>query len=134
MFANCQMGGQNFAFPDVCKTPTPVGPVPIPYPNIAMLMTANPGTACKKIYLMSMPAHNLMTQIPMSQGDNAGVAGGVASSMVMGPSRHLMGCVGVIYEGTPATKLTSPTGQNGMSLNAPGMTIAPSQTKVMILK
>ena len=70
----------------------------------------------------------------MSQGDNAGVAGGVASSMVMGPSRHLMGSVGVIYEGTPATKLTSPTGQNGMSLNAPGMTIAPAQTKVMILK
>lgn len=23
------------AFPDVCKTPTPGGPVPIPYPNIA---------------------------------------------------------------------------------------------------
>ncbi len=24
------------AFPDVCKTPSPGGPVPIPYPNIAM--------------------------------------------------------------------------------------------------
>jgi len=133
MFANSQMGGQNLAFPDVCLTPTPAGPVPIPYPNIAMGMTANPATACLKVFLVSMPAHNLMTQIPMSQGDNAGVNMGVASGMVMGPSRHLMGSVGVIYEGTPATKLTSPTGQNGMSLNCPGMTIAPAQTKVMIL-
>jgi len=81
-----------------------------------------------------MPAHNLATQIPLSMGDNAGVAMGVASGMVMGPSRHLMGSFGVIYEGTPATKMTSPTGQNGMSLNAPGMTLAPAQFKVMILK
>jgi len=27
--------GVSTAFPDVCKTPTPGGPVPIPYPNIA---------------------------------------------------------------------------------------------------
>ena len=27
--------GVTIAFPDVCKTPTPGGPVPIPYPNIA---------------------------------------------------------------------------------------------------
>jgi hypothetical protein len=133
MFANCQLGGMNFAFPDVCLTPMPL-PVPVPYPNMALLMTANPATACKKIYLSCMPAHNLMTQIPISQGDNAGVNLGVASGVVMGPSKHLMGCLGVIYEGSPATKLTSPTGQNGISLNAPGMTIVPSQFKVMIMK
>jgi len=52
----------------------------------------------------------------------------------MGPCRHLMGSSGVFYEGTPATKMTSPTGQNGMSMNAPGMTLVPSQVKVMILK
>ena len=27
--------GVTIAFPDVCKTPTPGGPIPIPYPNIA---------------------------------------------------------------------------------------------------
>ena len=27
--------GITIAFPDVCKTPTPGGPIPIPYPNIA---------------------------------------------------------------------------------------------------
>ena len=26
--------GVTIAFPDVCKTPTPAGPIPIPYPNI----------------------------------------------------------------------------------------------------
>ena len=133
MFANCQLGGLNFGFPDVCLTPAIV-PVPVPYPNMATGLTANPATACKKIYLSCMPAHNLMTQIPLSMGDNAGVAGGVASGMMMGPCKHLMGSFGVIYEGTPATKMTSPTGQNGMSLNAPGMTLAPAQFKVMILK
>jgi hypothetical protein len=134
MFANCQLGGMNLGFPDVCLTPSPVGPVPIPYPNMASGLTANPATACRKIYLMCMPAHNLRTQIPISQGDNAGVAGGVASGTVMGPCKHLMGSVGVIYEGAPVTKMTSPTGQNGMSLNCPGLTLAPSQLKVMILK
>ena len=27
-------GGMSPIFPDVCKTPTPGGPIPIPYPNI----------------------------------------------------------------------------------------------------
>ena len=134
MFANCQLGGLMFAFPDVCNTPSPVGPVPIPYPNMATGLTANPATACRKIYLSCMPAHNLRTQVPMSMGDNAGVNMGVASGTVMGPCKHMMGCIGVIYEGAPATKMTSPTGQNGMSLNVPGMTLVPAQFKVMIMK
>ena len=33
--ASSKGGGFTVAFPDVCKTPTPVGPIPIPYPNIA---------------------------------------------------------------------------------------------------
>ena len=134
MFANCQLGGLNFGFPDTCNTPAGPAVVPIPYPNTAMGMTANPALACKKIYLSCMPAHNLGTQIPMSMGDNAGVAGGVASGMMMGPCVHLMGSTMVIFEGSPATKMTSPTGQNGMSMNAPGMTLAPAQVKVMIMK
>jgi hypothetical protein len=45
MFANTQMMGMDFAFPDVCLTPSPAGPVPIPYPNIAMGPTAIPNCA-----------------------------------------------------------------------------------------
>lgn len=38
--------GQSVAgFPDVCKTPSPGGPVPIPYPNLA---SAEPQTAGSK--------------------------------------------------------------------------------------
>ena len=133
MFANCQLGGMNLGFPDVCNTPSPVGPIPIPYPNMAMGMTANPATACKEIYLSCMPAHNLMTMGTISQGDNAGVGMGVASGMVMGPCRHMMGSFRVIYEGAPVTKMTSLTGQNGISMNAPGLTLVPSQFRVIIM-
>jgi len=136
MFANCQMGGMNMAAPDVCLTPMPpVGqPTPIPYPNMAMGMTALPPTACMKVLLMAGPAHNLMTTIPMSNGDNAGVNLGVASGMVMGPCRHTMGSTNVFYGGMPATKMTSMSGQNGMSMNIPGMTLVPAQFKVLLLR
>jgi hypothetical protein len=138
MFANCQMGGMNLGVPDVCKTPvpSPAGPVPvpIPYPHIALGMTALPPTACLKVLLMAGPAHNMMTTIPISNGDNPGVYMGVASQMVMGPSRHLFGSTNVLYGGMPATKMTSPSGQNGMSLNIPGMTLVPAQFKVLLLR
>ena len=132
MFANTMMGGMNLGFPDVCKTPSPVGPIPIPYPNMSMGMTRVP--PCFKVFMGGTPAHNMNTMGTISNGDNAGVAGGVASQMVMGPDRHMMGSFGVFLQGMPATKMTSITGQNGMSLNVPGLSLVPSQYKVMILK
>lgn len=136
MFANCQLGGMNLGAPDVCKTPAPPipSPIPIPYPNIAAGPTALPPTACLKVLLTAGPAHTLMTTIPMSNGDNAGVALGLVSNMVMGPSRHQIGSTNVLYGGIPATKMTSMTGQNGMSLNIPGMTLVPAQFKVMLMR
>ncbi|WKB53776.1 DUF4150 domain-containing protein [Eleftheria terrae] len=127
MFANCQMGGIDMAFPDVCLTP-PV-PVPVPYPNIA----ASPMAvgAAYNLLVGCAPAHNLGTTIPMTNGDNAGVALGVASGMVMGPSRHLTAAFTVLFGGMPATRLTSASLQN--STNAPGMRVAPSQVKVLLL-
>jgi len=131
-FANCQMGGMNVASPDVCMTP--VGPVvvPIPYPNIAQGASANPGTAVQKVLISGAPAHTILTEIPMSNGDDAGVIGGVMSGTIMGPSKHLTGANKVLIGGMPATKMTDPTGQNGTSFNVQGSTIVPSQTKVMI--
>jgi hypothetical protein len=32
---------------DVCKTPTPAGPVPLPYPNIALSATMGPGSGAE---------------------------------------------------------------------------------------
>jgi len=130
-FVNTQMAGLHFAFPDVCQTPTPAGPVPIPYPNMAMPNTAIPSQV--KVLIMAMPAHNLATTVPMSNGDNAGVAMNPVSGMVMGPCRHLMGSVKTLFGGMPVTKMLSPTGQNGMSPGAFGASLAPSQVKVMVL-
>ncbi|MCB9595841.1 MAG: DUF4150 domain-containing protein [Sandaracinaceae bacterium] len=129
MFANTQMMGMDLGFPDVCLTPTPAGPVPIPYPNIAMGPTAIPGQV--KVFNFFTPAHNMATTIPMTNGDNAGVATGVASGMVMGPSRAVTAAFTVLVGGTPATRMTSVNIQN--STNCPGVRIVPSQPRVLLL-
>ncbi|MEJ2040845.1 MAG: DUF4150 domain-containing protein [Desulfosarcinaceae bacterium] len=79
MFANTQMMGMDTGFPDVCLTPAPPSPapVPIPYPNIAMGPMGVP--AAYTTLFMGTPAHNMSTSIPMTNGDNVGVAMGVAS-------------------------------------------------------
>jgi len=129
MFANCQLMGTDMGFPDVCITPAAPSPIPVPYPNIAMGPMAIPN--CPTILIMGGPAHNLGTTIPMTNGDNAGVATGVASGMVMGPSRHLTASFTVLIGGMPGTKLSSMSLQN--STNCPGARIAPSQVKVLLL-
>jgi hypothetical protein len=129
MFANTQMMGMDMGFPDVCLTPAGPAVVPVPYPNIAMGPTAIPNQM--SIMIMGMPAHNLGTIIPMTNGDNAGVAMGVASGTVMGPSRHLTAAFTVLFSGMPATRLTSMSLQN--STNAPGVRLVPSQTIVLML-
>ena len=129
MFANSQMMGMDLAFPDVCLTPAGPVVVPIPYPNIAMGPTAIPSQMI--VLIEAMPAHNLGTITPLTNGDNAGVAMGVASGLVMGPSRHLTAAFTVLFGGMPATRLTSMSLQN--STNAPGVRLVPSQAKVLLL-
>lgn len=129
MFANTQMMGMDMGFPDVCLTPTPAGPIPIPYPNIAMGPMGVP--AAYNVLYMCTPAHNMATTVPLSNGDNPGVALGVASGMVMGPARHLTAMFTLLVGGAPATRMTSVALQN--STNCPGMRIVPSQVKVLLL-
>ena len=131
MFAKTQMPAQSIAFPDVCLTPAPPSPspVPVPYPNIAMSSMAIPNVL--NILIAGTPAHNMGTTTPMSNGDNVGIATGVASATVMGPQRNLTGAFTCLIKGMPATRLSSMSLQN--STNAPGATISPSQTKVLIL-
>ncbi len=131
MFANTQMMGTDTGFPDVCLTPAPPSPspVPIPYPNIAMGPMGVP--AAYNILFMGAPAHNMATSIPLTNGDNAGLATGVASATVMGPSRHLTAAFTVLVGGMPATRLTSMSLQN--STNTLGARLVPSQVKVLLL-
>ena len=128
MFANTQMMGVSLGFPDVCLTPSPA-PVPIPYPNSALGPTAIPNVV--NVLIMGMPAHNMGTVVPLTNGDNAGVSLGVASGTVMGQQRHLTGAFTVLVYGLPATRLTSVS--LGNSTNAPGARIVPSQANVMVL-
>ena len=127
MFANTQLGGMNFGFPDVCLTP-PV-PVPVPYPNMAFGPMGIP--AAYNVLFMATPAHHILTTVPLSVGDQPGIALGVASGSVMGPSRNITASFTCLVGGLPATRLTSMSLQN--STNCPGMRIVPSQLKVLLL-
>ena len=71
------------------------------------------------------PAHNMLTEVPFSQGDDAGVEMGVASGMVMGPCRHMPGAFTVL--------VVDLTGQNGLSPNMVGATLTPSQISLPCL-
>ena len=134
MFANCSLSGMDFGMPDVCLTPAPPSPspIPIPYPNTAQKMMAIPPTASLRLLLTMMPAHNVGTTIPMTMGDNVGVSMGVMSGTVMGPSRNTLCSAKVFHGGMPATRMLDMAMQNSTNVPA-GMSLAPSQTKVMIM-
>ena len=129
MFLNSQMMGTDIGFPDVCLTPAAPAPIPVPYPNMAMGPMAVPNVPT--ILVNFMPAHNMGTVIPMTNGDNAGVAMGVASGTVMGPRRHLTAAFTVLVGGMPATRVTSVSLSN--STNCPGARLVPSQVGVVVL-
>lgn len=130
MFANTQMGGMDTGLPDVCLTPAAAGiPVPIPYPNLATGTMGVP--AAYTVLIGGAPAHNLSTSVPLTNGDNAGVNMGVASGVVMGPSRHLTGAFTCLIGGMPASRVSSVSLQNGT--NCPGARALPSQVTVLIL-
>lgn len=135
MFASTVENGLCQAFPDTCKTPSPVGPQPVPYPNLAPCPTAKSGTFSAKVFINGSKAFNLKTEIPMSQGDQPGLAGGVISGKIMGEVKYTKGSTSVFIEGPPAVIMGATTTHNGSPPNAPfGQQISPSQTKVSILK
>lgn len=125
-------GGQCMVFPDVCKTPTPGGPVPIPYPNIAMCTQAKGSTCSKKVKIMNKKACTKKTEIGRSSGDEAGTAKGIISSKNMDVCKRKMAYSKVKVEGAAIVTVLKMTGHNGSNANAPpGQQIAPSQTKVI---
>ncbi len=90
--------GQTIAFPDVCKTPTPAGPVPIPYPNTAMSSDAD--QTAKKVKCDGQPVCIADSNFKMSTGDEAGSAGGgVASSKNKGKAEFVNYSFDVKIEG-----------------------------------
>ena len=103
-------GGMSIVFPDVCKTPTPAGPVPIPYPNIGQSSDTSQGPSSVKTD----------GQMPMvkgakysrSSGDEAGTAGGVLSSVNMNECEYLLYSFDVKFEGKNVCRLGHPLWHN----------------------
>jgi hypothetical protein len=92
-------GGTTIAFPDVCKTPSPAGPIPIPYPNIAKSSDTASGTT--KVKCDGNPVCVKDSNFSMSTGDEAGSAGGgVASNKIKGKAEFAgMFSMDVKFEG-----------------------------------
>lgn len=89
--------------PDVCKTPSPGGPVPVPYPNIANSITLSNGTSTVKGD--KAMAANKGSKFALSNGDNAGVAGGVKSSTFMKEATWILYSFDVKMDGKNASRL-----------------------------
>lgn len=97
--------------PDVCLTPSPAGPVPVPYPNIAMSSALTKGTTSVKADGGMMIAVK-GSELAMSTGDEAGSNGGVASGTFKGPSSPILFSFDVKIDGRNAVRLTDKMLQN----------------------
>lgn len=91
--------------PDVCKTPSPGGPVPLPYPNIAVSADLAKGTKTVKVDGGNMAAHQ-DSELSKSSGDEPGTAGGIKSSTNMKEATWLTYSFDVKLEGKGASRLT----------------------------
>jgi len=103
-------GGMSIVFPDVCKTPTPGGPVPIPYPNIGQATDTSKGS--KKVKVDGKMAMVKGAKYSMTSGDEAGSAGGVLSSKFKGEAEYLMYSFDVKLEGKNVCRLGDPLWHN----------------------
>ena len=96
-------GGTSTVFPDVCKTPSPGGPVPIPYPNVGMSSNTTGGPMTVKTD-GQMPMVKGATY-SRSSGDEAGTIGGILSNVNMGVCEFLLYSFDVKFEGNNACRL-----------------------------
>ena len=72
------VGASLATIPDICKTPTPGGPVPIPYPNFADQGSLDKGTTTVKAKGSMIAIKG--SEYCRSSGDEPGTAGGITSS------------------------------------------------------
>jgi uncharacterized Zn-binding protein involved in type VI secretion len=81
MFAVCTTSSQGQCITtgptDFCKTPTPGGPVPMPYPNIG---TTSDGSGSSKVKVLGKESLRKGDKLSKSTGDEPGCAGGGAKS------------------------------------------------------
>ncbi len=105
--------GITIAFPDVCKTPSPGGPIPIPYPNIAMSTNTTKGSMTVK--MDKQPIMLKGSFFVPSSGDEAGTIGGVSSNTIKGKAEFIMYSFDVKVEGKNVPRLMDLMVQNKLS-------------------
>lgn len=103
------------AAPDVCKTPSPNGPIPLPYPNIAMSSDLADGTT--SVEVEGNPVAVKDCSFATSTGDEAGSIGGVASSVTKGKAKFVSYSFDVMMEGKNVCRLGDPMTMNGNGPN-----------------
>lgn len=108
-------GAHTAAPPDVCKTPLPAGPVPIPYVNIASSSDSAKGT--KHVKIEGNPTANEGSELSTSSGDEPGTAGGVVSSKFKGKMTWASTSSDVKSEGKGVARFMDPTLQNSNTCN-----------------
>lgn len=107
----CPAQGIAFAFPDVCNTPGPVSPIPIPYPNIAQL--ADVTGEAKDLKVGGMKVLVKGSKVASSTGNEGGTAGGgVTSGSIKGEMEVTSGSTTVLCGGKDIARFGDPTKQN----------------------
>jgi len=96
--------------PDICKTPSPGGPIPVPYPNIAMSSDLANGT--KNVKADGQMIAIKGSEYSMSTGDEPGTAGGVTSSTFKKEAKWILYSFDVKMEGKNACRLTDKMANN----------------------
>ena len=89
--------------PDVCKTPSPGGPVPIPYPNIARSADLADGSETVTTDGESIAIKG--SNYSRSTGDEPGTVGGVKSNVNMKEAAWILYSMDVKIEGKNACRL-----------------------------
>ena len=113
--------------PDVCKTPSPGGPVPVPYVNVAASSNLAKGT--KKVKLEGKSAATSAANLSTSVGDEPGTAGGgLVSSKTKGKTTWATSSMTVKFEGKGAVRFLDVTQQNGNTFNTAFMNLGQPYT------
>ena len=90
-------GGSSTVFPDVCKTPTPGGIVPIPYPNVGQSADTQQGP--KSVTIDGAMPMVKTASYAVSKGDEPGTAGGIISGTQKNICEFMTYSFDVKYEG-----------------------------------
>jgi Domain of unknown function (DUF4150) len=103
--------------PDVCKTPSPGGPVPIPYVNLAM--DSDLANGANSVRIEGNPVANVSSKLSTSTGDEPGTAGGgILSSKTKGTATWKFGSLDVKAEGKMVVRFSDSAFHNGNSFNS----------------